>query len=102
MPFIASELISYLASLHSGFDIVVPVLDGRPEPLCAVYSRSCLDELIERVNMGQRGLISYISETALNIHYVDAEQMQKHDPALQSFVDIDCSKTLAEAERSVA
>lgn len=102
MPFIAPELISYLASLHSEFDIVVPVRDNRAEPLCAIYSRSCLEELTERVNGGQRGLISYISETALNVHYVDAEQMQKHDPALQSFVDIDCAQTLAEAERSVA
>ncbi|MES0371195.1 MAG: molybdenum cofactor guanylyltransferase, partial [Mariprofundaceae bacterium] len=36
MPFIAPGLISYLTSLRSGFDIVVPVRDGRPEPLCAV------------------------------------------------------------------
>jgi len=102
MPFISSGLISYLTSLHSEWDIVVPVRDGRAEPMCAVYSRTCLDDLVERLNRGQRGLTSFISETTRSVLYVDAEQLRKHDPALHSFVDIDCAEALAEAEKSVA
>jgi molybdopterin-guanine dinucleotide biosynthesis protein A len=98
MPFISAGLITYLTSLRSKADIVVPVRDGRPEPLFAVYSRSCLEDLIERVKQGKRGLTLFIRETTRSVHYVDAQQLQEHDPALHSFVDVDSTTALIEAE----
>jgi molybdopterin-guanine dinucleotide biosynthesis protein A len=98
MPFISSGLINYLSSLHAGFDIVVPVRDDRPEPLFAIYSTSCLEDLIERVKQGNKGLISFIRETTRSVLYVDTQRLQEHDPALHSFVDIDSEHALKEAE----
>jgi molybdopterin-guanine dinucleotide biosynthesis protein A len=102
MPFISAGLITHLISLHSGFDVVVPVRDGRPEPLFAVYSTACLDELLERVKQGNRGLTSFIRQTDLRVHYVETQQLQQHDPALHSFVDVDSASMLAEAETILA
>lgn len=39
MPFFNSELLTYLNSLREGYDSVVPVLKGRPEPTQALYSK---------------------------------------------------------------
>lgn len=102
MPFVSAELITHLSSLHAGFDIVVPVRDGRPEPLFAVYSTSCLDELLERVKQGNRGLTSFIRQTDLRVHYVETQQLQQYDPALHSFVDVDSASMLADAETILA
>ena len=39
IPFLNSELLTYLNSLREGYDAVVPVLKSRPEPTHALYSK---------------------------------------------------------------
>ncbi|PKN35385.1 MAG: molybdenum cofactor guanylyltransferase [Deltaproteobacteria bacterium HGW-Deltaproteobacteria-19] len=51
MPYLDASFIRHLAFLAEGYDIVVPVRGGRPEPLHAVYDRKCLPvirRLLER------------------------------------------------------
>ena len=42
MPFVTSECLNYLIANTNGNDITVPYHQNLLEPLCAVYSRSCL------------------------------------------------------------
>jgi molybdopterin-guanine dinucleotide biosynthesis protein A len=43
MPFISAELVGHMGALAGGVDVVMPRHDsGRPEPLHAIYSQSCL------------------------------------------------------------
>ena len=42
MPFISYECLNYLVQHTTGTDITVPYHHNRLEPLCAVYSKSCL------------------------------------------------------------
>jgi len=42
MPFLNSRFIEYMAQSTDGFDIVVPHPPDGFQPLCAIYSRSCL------------------------------------------------------------
>jgi len=100
MPFVTSELIEFLASSPDGYDMVVPVRGGRPEPLCALYSTACLKALAGRVENGKRGLVSFIENTSeLKARYISEQELRKIDPALRSFVDIDSTDALAEAEK---
>lgn len=46
MPLFKAELAQYLLERSVGYDIVVPIIKGRWEPLCAVYSRNCIKLLI--------------------------------------------------------
>lgn len=51
MPYLSAPFIRHLLSLAREYDIVVPARGGRPEPLHAVYSRTCLPvirRLLER------------------------------------------------------
>lgn len=42
MPHISTDCLRYLVSNTNGNDITVPLHKNRLEPLCAVYSRSCI------------------------------------------------------------
>jgi molybdopterin-guanine dinucleotide biosynthesis protein A len=45
LPFADDGILAYLLSLRKGFDVVVPSMEGRFEPLFAVYSRNCLEPM---------------------------------------------------------
>ena len=42
LPFVPATLLRRLVDLVAGFDAVVPVGGGGPQPLCAVYTSACL------------------------------------------------------------
>ena len=42
MPFVSTECLNYLVQNTNGNDITVPYHNNMLEPLCAVYSKSCL------------------------------------------------------------
>jgi molybdopterin-guanine dinucleotide biosynthesis protein A len=55
LPFVTSELLSFLIDLRGDFQAVVPIgKDLRPEPLCAVYSTGALAEVNEMIGRGDR------------------------------------------------
>ena len=49
MPFLNTGLLQFMVDLAPDFDVVVPRLDGRPEPLHAIYSKSCLEPIESRL-----------------------------------------------------
>ena len=46
LPFVSAPLLARLLELAPGYDAVVPVSPGGPEPLCAVYAPACRDPLV--------------------------------------------------------
>ena len=58
-PLVPAELLRALAAAAAGFDAVVPVVGGRPEPLCAVYRGSCLGPVQRRLEAGERKMTSF-------------------------------------------
>jgi molybdopterin-guanine dinucleotide biosynthesis protein A len=54
LPFIEAEILTRLAALGAGFDAVVPEVDGRRHPLCALYDRRCLAEARACLDDGRR------------------------------------------------
>lgn len=45
MPFFTEELARYLLERREGYDVVVPEIRNQLEPLCAVYSRNCINPI---------------------------------------------------------
>lgn len=45
MPFISSQLLLYLAGQAEGYDAVVPKFEDKYQPLCSVYSKTCIDPI---------------------------------------------------------
>ncbi len=96
MPFLNTELLSYMLGLSGKFDAVVPRLEERMiEPLHAVYSRSCLNKIEKRLNGNQLQVHSFLN--TVNVRYVEREESQKFDPQLFSFFNINNQSDLDRA-----
>lgn len=54
MPYVSAALASYLIGLSRDADLVVPRTEDGYHPLCAVYTRACLEPLSRR--LGERRL----------------------------------------------
>ena len=55
LPFVTSDLFSYLLDLKGDYQAVVPLSrDERLEPLCAIYSVDALESVADLINRGER------------------------------------------------
>ncbi len=52
MPFVSKELIHWIIESRENADVVIPVHEGLPEPLCGFYSKRILPDLEKMVNSG--------------------------------------------------
>ena len=97
MPFLNARLLYYMFTLLSGYDIVIPRIDEKVEPLHAIYSKSCLgpiEELLRRDELQTSNLLSQ-----LNVRYVSEEELNKFDPEHLSFFNINTKTDLEQAEQ---
>lgn len=99
MPFAEPALIELLAQRRAGFEAVVPVVGGHPQPLAAYYSTRCLTVVraLLEADDGRRSLRAALER--LNVCYVDEPQLLTADPRLRSFFDLDTPQDLATAKR---
>ena len=52
MPFISQECIQFLLKNSNGYDITVPYHNNMFEPLCAIYSKTCLPYIKNQIESG--------------------------------------------------
>ena len=52
MPYVTAGLVDYLLDLSSTDDAVVPMTERGYHPLCAVYTRACLEPVARRLRAG--------------------------------------------------
>jgi len=61
-PLIPAALLGALLAAADEYDAVVPVVGGRPEPLCAVYRNTCLEPVQRCLETGGRKMTSFWPE----------------------------------------
>jgi molybdopterin-guanine dinucleotide biosynthesis protein A len=59
LPAVPVALLQSLVAAAPGFDAVVPVWTHGPEPLCAVYSGTCLEPIRRRLAAGHAKMTSF-------------------------------------------
>jgi len=97
MPFLNIDLLNYMTQLSPAFDIVVPRIGERIEPLCAIYSKNCLvpiHKVLERNELRISELFSVV-----RTRYVEEDEIDKFDPEHLSFFNINTQADLDEARR---
>ena len=62
MPFISPALLEYMVERSPGYDVIVPVQDGREEPLCAVYRNTCVSAIDNRIQAGKYKITGFFDE----------------------------------------
>ena len=95
MPFLNGELLGYLASLREGMDVVAPVVEGRPEPTHALYSKACLPSIEERLRAEELKITGFYDR--VTVRYVEEGEIQKFDPKLLSFFNVNSPQDLQRA-----
>ncbi len=68
MPLISQELVQYIVSMAKGYDAVIPMFNGFPEPLCAYYNSSSIKKFATSIEKGIYKI--QITAKALNTNFL--------------------------------
>ena len=99
MPFISTEVIKYLAQQARGFDAAVPVTETGLEPLCAVYSRTCLKVIQEQIQAQRFKITDFFDKVKIN--QVEYKNIKNIDPLPEIFFNINTKEDLIQAEELI-
>jgi len=99
MPFLNRALLSYMIQLSDDFDLVVPRLGDRVEPLHAVYSKGCLVSIESLLKQGNLKITELFN--LVKVGYVEAEVVDRFDPNHLSFFNINTEADLERARELV-
>ncbi len=86
MPYIEPGLVSHLLCAAADADIVVPVIRGYYEPLCAVYRTTCLRPIGRSIEGGILKIIPFYRE--VRVREIHEQEIREFDPNLRSFVNL--------------
>lgn len=103
MPFIDVRLAVHMVKSAAGYDAVVPRLRKYYQPLFAVYSKTCLTAIENRLKQGQNKIFSFYSDVKTRFIGID-EIGLFGDPEKIFFnvntpVDLDLAKVMAGREK---
>ncbi len=96
MPRIESALVKHLIGFK-GYDAVVPVVRGFPEPLLALYSKACTAAIEEMIREKDYKISRLYDK--VRTRFVPEAELKRYDPALASFSNINTLRTLKKHER---
>jgi molybdenum cofactor guanylyltransferase len=86
MPFVQPALISYLLSQPLTGELLIPLVEQKPQVLLAVYPRTALPQIRTCLLEGRRDPRSLLS--VCSVHYLEELQLRRVDPQLRSFVNV--------------
>jgi molybdopterin-guanine dinucleotide biosynthesis protein A len=80
-----------------GFDIVVPRIEEKIEPLCAVYSKSCVAPIQKLLKQNELKIIELYP--MVTVRYIDEAEIDRFDPEHLSFFNINSQSDLDRARK---
>ncbi|MFO7876350.1 MAG: molybdenum cofactor guanylyltransferase [Desulfovermiculus sp.] len=93
-PLLAPAVIRLLMARGSrSDDVIVPVINGYYEPLCAIYSQRCLPVMAELLQKGLAKISAMFSQ--VQVQTVHQEDLCIADPGLHSFINVNTPEDLA-------
>jgi molybdopterin-guanine dinucleotide biosynthesis protein A len=97
LPFVPVLLLARLLELAPGWDAVVPVSPGGPEPLCAAYAPACREPILRRLQQGQLKMTAFWPD--VRVREVGPSELQAYgDPGLM-FRNLNTPEDYEEAAR---
>ena len=97
MPFIRRELVSYLTTLRTNYDAIIPRTPEGLECLHAVYARTCLDPIKKQLDRRDLRMRTFLRQ--MRVRYCDNDELKPFDSTLLSFTNINTAEDFKEAER---
>lgn len=98
MPWLNRSLLEYMVSLRHEAQAIVPRWHHFPEPLHAVYSKSCLSPIEENLTSGSFKMISFYED--IKVHFLEEDDIARFDPQGRSFSNINTPEDLGRAGKN--
>ena len=95
MPFLNLALLRRMMALTENADAVVPLIDGRPEPTHALYSKACLPFIEPRLISGDLKISGFYDK--VRVRYLSEEDVAALDPEFLSFFNVNTPEDLDRA-----
>ncbi len=86
MPFVNIDLIKHMSTRRKGFDAVVPMLQGKAEPLFSFYSKRLITSMEKAVLGDNKSLKDFLDMK--RVQYIPTDQIKKFDPEASSFINL--------------
>jgi molybdopterin-guanine dinucleotide biosynthesis protein A len=100
MPFVNPALLRYMITLCAGFDVTVPRVDGYPQGLHAIYRKTCLGPIRERLDADRLKVIGFYD--SVQVRYLDEPEYLPLDPQKLSFHNVNTPQELEAAQQLLA
>jgi len=96
-PFLKKEMVEIIiGKIEAQIDIVMPQTSAGFEPLCAAYSKRCLEAAQNHLEQEKLKVIKAFRKS--RIKTISEKVLRKIDPGLQSFFNINTPEDLQRAE----
>ncbi len=86
MPFLNTEFIKYMIEIPGCYDIVVPEVNGRYQPLHAIYSKKCAEGIKKNIGLKDYRISGFYD--GYNIRAVKEDEIGFYDDPLRMFRNI--------------
>lgn len=94
LPFLEPRMVERLRE-HAAGDAVVPRVGGRPQPLLALYRRTCLEPIRSALDRGERRMEAFWAE--VEVRFLEEEALRAADAELLSFRNLNEPADLEQA-----
>ncbi len=81
MPYLSACALEVVADPEADEDVVVPVVDGWPEPLHARYAKTCIAPIRARLAAGERKITRFFD--AVRVRRIEEPALRAIDPELR-------------------
>ncbi|SFR02908.1 molybdenum cofactor guanylyltransferase [Desulfoscipio geothermicus] len=97
MPFISAGLGGLLIRAAAGYDAAVPRYRGYLEPLCAVYTKNCIEVIERQLARGQNKITGFYDR--VRVRYVEESDLRAVEPNLeQVFFNVNTPDDIKKAQ----
>lgn len=96
-PLIKTETLEKLIRLARDVDVaVVRTPDGRPHPLCGIYSKRCLGPILSLLESGRLRVDGLFEEPGVTVRYVEAHEL---DSSPEEFINLNTPEDFSRARQ---
>ncbi len=95
MPFLNPDLLRYMINLSPDFDVVIPRVGNKMEPLHAIYSKNCIDPMRALIEQDDLKIDRFFD--SVKVRYIEEDELSRFDPGHLSFFNINSQEDLDKA-----
>ncbi len=97
MPFLHAASLRYLIEAIGDHDVVMPDVLGEQQPLHAIYARTCLEPIKQRLEADRLRIVGFLPD--VRVRTISAEELQPFDPELLAFQNLNTPEEFEAAAR---